>query len=108
MRTVTEEESGFRMSGREPVQDLERVDAHTGEIPSQAIGRIQRDFQSASITFFRSAKGVARTTVVVRNCFAPQSVLRESLEARSALLRQNQLRVAQKFLEVILRIQFRR
>src|ERR1700730_15473930 len=65
------------MGAREPVQDLSRENTHSGEILAQAIGRIQRYFQSASIAFFQSAKGAALTAIRIRNCFALPSVLRE-------------------------------
>ena len=56
MRTIAEKKFGFRVRVREPIQNLPRVNAYAGEIPAQTIGRIQSDFQSASITFQTSQR----------------------------------------------------
>ncbi len=50
VRPVAIEEFRFRMTRREAIQNFAGVYAHSRQIPAQAIGGIQGDFQSASIT----------------------------------------------------------
>src|SRR5215472_17350446 len=50
VRAVTEEKIDFRMRCGQAVEHFARVHSHTRQISPQAVGRIESDFQSASIT----------------------------------------------------------
>src|SRR5579862_7598780 len=52
VRPIAKQETCFRMSAGETVQHLARVYADSRQVRVQAIARIQRDFQSASIAVF--------------------------------------------------------
>jgi len=56
MRAVAEVKSNIRMGRGEAVQDGPRVDPNAGGVLAGAVGRIQSDFQSASITGFASGR----------------------------------------------------